>query len=130
MKLKMSHKFMELLTKDIPKNLVKIQSDRLNLIIQNEITESLEHFKNHGWDLNADFIYDDVMSKFFGNDIKGYVLAKIATGLKCNVVYSGKGAFFNSENPPLYYDTINDQIVESANLSEGLPYQYEHIGVL
>lgn len=51
---------------------------KLDAIIKQQARDSKAHFKRDGWDLDADFILEDIIIKFMGYDLQGYIKGELA----------------------------------------------------
>jgi hypothetical protein len=51
------------------------QADSLRRIVNRFVRENEKHFKTDGWDLNWNFIKDDIIVTYLGADIDWYLMA-------------------------------------------------------
>jgi hypothetical protein len=57
----------------------KVQDrQRLNKIIDKHAKTMKTHFKKDGYDLDADYLLEDVIQEFMGYDLQGYIKGELA----------------------------------------------------
>lgn len=57
---------------------------RLDKIIESHGKDMKSHFKRDSWDLDADFIIEDIIIKFLGYDLQGYIKGELARRAKAD----------------------------------------------
>lgn len=109
---------------------VKISSKKIQSIIDQEVAEALEHFKDQesgGWRLDKSFIVNEVLYKIFGFLIGDEIdQAFINAGL--TVSYDSDGSFVESKDgyKPIFFNEKTGKIKVVEN-TDDKDYLYKYI---
>jgi hypothetical protein len=113
---------------------VKVNAKNLEAIIQQEVTESLEHFndeQNGGWKLDKSYLKSNIFCKVFGVLIESEIdQAFINAGLSISYNYDGSFVELKEGYQPIFFNekTGKIKVVENSDNKEYIFKYSDHKG--
>lgn len=82
---------------------------KLRKILDKEVKQLKDHFKNDGWELDKRVIVDTILNDYFGFDVIGDIENILSA--EAGVVITGKSLKLDGEYSPVYYDSYKNKII-------------------
>jgi len=107
-------KHKEFIIKALPLKLTKTGNYILDNIIKEEVKMLKDHFREDGWDIDARFSLDTVLSKYFEKDLPFILYSRIVRKIKgTEIIYRNGVPTIVSIKDKVYYNPIKNLMYTS-----------------